>query len=195
MHVTEFNALTSAEAVAALRACADVTDWAQAVADARPFPSGAAALAFADELSASWSTDQVEAALADHPRLGEKHQGTGESADASAREQATLRASADPGERLAAGNRAYEERFGRVFLVRAAGRTAADVLEILEDRLTNDPADEIRVVAGELREICALRLATLLEVGAVSEVGEVGEVGTAPVGGGSAPAGLAGGLA
>jgi 2-oxo-4-hydroxy-4-carboxy-5-ureidoimidazoline decarboxylase len=59
---------------------------------------------------------------------------------------------------LAAGNRAYEEKFGRVFLIRAAGRTATEILAALRTRLTHSPAEEDRIVAQQLREIAVLRL-------------------------------------
>ncbi len=102
-------------------------------------------------------------ALADHPRIGERHAGAGSSAEHSQREQAGV----DPDDgavaaRLAAGNRAYEETFDRIYLVRAAGRSAEDILALLEQRLTNDPATELEVTAGELREIAALRLRGLV---------------------------------
>ena len=59
---------------------------------------------------------------------------------------------------LAEGNRAYEERFGRVFLIRAAGRSAAEILDALTERLAHTPAEEEPVVAEQLREIAVLRL-------------------------------------
>jgi 2-oxo-4-hydroxy-4-carboxy-5-ureidoimidazoline decarboxylase len=61
-------------------------------------------------------------------------------------------------EALAAGNRAYEEKFGRVFLIRAAGRTAPEILSALNERLDNTPAQEDAIVAQQLREIALLRL-------------------------------------
>jgi 2-oxo-4-hydroxy-4-carboxy-5-ureidoimidazoline decarboxylase len=59
---------------------------------------------------------------------------------------------------LAAGNRAYEEKFGRVFLIRAAGLTAPEILAALHTRLSNPPAEEDAIVARQLREIALLRL-------------------------------------
>ena len=64
-------------------------------------------------------------------------------------------------ERLAAGNRAYEERFGRVFLIRAAGRSRAEILAELERRLALDPEEEIGIVGAELRDIALLRIPQL----------------------------------
>ena len=63
--------------------------------------------------------------------------------------------------RLAAGNAAYEKRFGRIFLIRAAGRTRAEILAELERRMTLDDAEELRVVARQLGENADLRLATM----------------------------------
>ena len=58
----------------------------------------------------------------------------------------------------AAGNQAYEERFGQVFLIRAAGRSAEEILAALESRLTNDEKTEQSIVADQLRQIALLRL-------------------------------------
>lgn len=59
---------------------------------------------------------------------------------------------------LREGNLAYEERFGRVFLIRAAGRSAEEILSTLQERLRNDADAEGRIVAEQLREIALLRL-------------------------------------
>ena len=76
----------------------------------------------------------------------------------------------DLAERLIAGNRAYEERFDRVFLIRAAGRSRAEIVAELERRLTLDDAVERAIVADQLREITVLRVRALgSESGAVVE--------------------------
>ena len=71
-------------------------------------------------------------------------------------------ADAAAAEALARGNREYEEKFGRVFLIRAAGRTAPEILAALNTRLANTPADEDTIVAQQLREIAVLRLEGLI---------------------------------
>ena len=120
-------------------------------------------LDFADELAKSWTGAEVEGALADHPRIGERHGGTGSSAAMSQREQGGVdQRDADLQERLRVGNLAYEDRFGRVYLVRAAGRDAEEILALLEQRLHNDPEAELEVTTGQLREIAVLRLEGLL---------------------------------
>ena len=159
MHIEEFNELAVAEAEGVLRACADIPTWAERVVAARPFPNQTSLLAYADSTAGEWTTADVEKALADHPRIGETHSGEGASAAHSAGEQSGV----DPRDReqlarLADGNRRYEETFGRIYLVRAAGRSAEEMLALLEQRLTNDPETELVVTAGELREIAGLRL-------------------------------------
>jgi 2-oxo-4-hydroxy-4-carboxy-5-ureidoimidazoline decarboxylase len=60
--------------------------------------------------------------------------------------------------RIASGNAAYEERFGRVFLIRAAGRTPDEILANLERRLASDPEAETAEATQQLAEIALLRL-------------------------------------
>ncbi|WP_185996383.1 2-oxo-4-hydroxy-4-carboxy-5-ureidoimidazoline decarboxylase [Nocardioides campestrisoli] len=162
MRIDELNDLDPAEAGALLRTCADVDSWVRALVDARPYASAAALLDQARTLAAGWTGAEVEAALADHPRIGDRHPG-GASAELSAREQSGVdREDEELQRRLRAGNRAYEERFGRIFLVRAAGRSAAEILALLEERLGHDPATELEVTSGQLAEIALLRLEGLL---------------------------------
>jgi 2-oxo-4-hydroxy-4-carboxy-5-ureidoimidazoline decarboxylase len=60
-------------------------------------------------------------------------------------------------------NHAYERRFGHIFLVCATGKSADEMLAILQSRLGNDPDKELRVAAGEQAKITAIRLTKLLE--------------------------------
>lgn len=138
-----------------LRDCAKVEAWVAAVIAGRPYPDVEALLSAAAEAAETWGEPEIDAALADHPRIGERHAGDARAAALSASEQAGVQGDADA---LAAGNRAYEEAFGRIFLIRAAGRSSAEVLRQLHARLGNDPRTEVGVVAGELREIALLRL-------------------------------------
>ncbi|GIG40508.1 2-oxo-4-hydroxy-4-carboxy-5-ureidoimidazoline decarboxylase [Cellulomonas phragmiteti] len=164
MQLEDFHALGEADAQALVRRCADVPSWAAAVVAARPYPSVAALRAHADDAARRWTASDVEQALADHPRIGERHRTPGATAALSAREQAGVDpADARVAARLADGNARYEQRFGRVFLVRAAGRSSAEILALLERRLTHDDATEAAVTAQQLREIAALRLADLVD--------------------------------
>lgn len=159
MLITEFDALPAADAAAVLRPCADIDSFVHTLVAGRPYAVVGALLAAARAQAATWTEAEVEAALADHPRIGERPAGTGVSAAHSSQEQAGVDpADAELARRLAAGNRRYEERFGRIYLVRAAGRTGPELLALLEQRLGNDPDTELAVTRGELAEIALLRL-------------------------------------
>ncbi|MGW2093878.1 2-oxo-4-hydroxy-4-carboxy-5-ureidoimidazoline decarboxylase [Promicromonospora sukumoe] len=161
MDLATFNALSPADAVAAVRPCADVDSWVDAMVAGRPYPDRDGLLRHAAEAAAGWGATDVDAALAHHPRIGER--ATGDSAEAclSRTEQPT--AAEATAARIAAGNVAYEARFGRIFLVRAAGRTAEEILVNLTERLGNDPDTEALATAEQLRQIALLRLGTLVE--------------------------------
>ncbi len=157
MQLAEFNALPAPEAGDLVRSCVGIPSFVTAVTAARPYAGIDELLAVARGAAAAWTDEEVAAALADHPRIGERPTGAG--AAMSGREQAGV----DPADdelrrRLAEGNRRYEERFGRIYLVRAAGRTGTDLLDLLEQRLTNDPATELAVTRAQLAEITLLRL-------------------------------------
>jgi len=159
MELAEFNQVDRESAIVALRPCVDVTRWCEEVVDQRPFAELDALVAAASEAASPFTSDEIEAALAHHPRIGERADGESREASMSRSEQAGV----DPADAavqaaLREGNRAYEERFGRVFLIRAAGRSADDILAALQDRLTHTDDEEDRVVAQQLREIALLRL-------------------------------------
>ncbi|MFB9787529.1 2-oxo-4-hydroxy-4-carboxy-5-ureidoimidazoline decarboxylase [Microbacterium testaceum] len=161
MHLSDFNAADDAEAVAVARVWADVPGWVDAVVAGRPYASVDALAAYAGDLAAAWSPADLEAALHAHPRIGAKVSGDGAEAAASRREQGSMTSAADDDvAAIAAGNAAYEERFGRVFLIRAAGRTPSEMRAELERRLGNDPDAETIEATRQLAEIALLRLRT-----------------------------------
>jgi 2-oxo-4-hydroxy-4-carboxy-5-ureidoimidazoline decarboxylase len=146
-----FNALPDGEARAALTEICAAPRWAAAVADGRPYPDVETLLAAA---AAALLPADLDDGLAGHPRIGDRASGR------SAREQSGV--GDDVRAALVAGNHAYEERFGHVYLVCASGRTGADLLATLHSRLGNDPETERAVALDELRKINALRLEGLL---------------------------------
>ncbi|WP_084105586.1 2-oxo-4-hydroxy-4-carboxy-5-ureidoimidazoline decarboxylase [Demequina sp. NBRC 110056] len=143
--------------------CLRVERVADALA-AQDFGSADALVAAATDVATPLSEAEVDEALAAHPRIGERAAGEGAEARFSRAEQSS---SQDPDEQLAErlheGNERYEAQFGRVFLIRAAGRTRADILEELDRRLLNDPAVETDEVGEQLRQIAGLRLRQIWE--------------------------------
>jgi allantoicase len=160
------NAMDVPELSAALSGVCAAPAWIDRVAAARPYASAnalrhtaEAALDGVDE--AGWHE-----ALRHHPRIGERQAERSQSpasAAASAREQAGVGgASTAEREALDAANREYEQKFGHVFLVSAAGKSAGDIVQSLRARMGNDPATELRVAAEEHKKITRARLERLL---------------------------------
>jgi 2-oxo-4-hydroxy-4-carboxy-5-ureidoimidazoline decarboxylase len=154
-----FNALPADEARAALLACCAAPAWASAVLAARPYSSAEAVLAESDLAVAALTESDLASALQGHPRIGARTA----AGSASSREQAAVAAGGDDVLRaLAEGNAAYENRFGHIYLVAAAGRSGAELLGPLRARLGNDEQTEWHVVAAELATINRLRLRALI---------------------------------
>ncbi|TDD90507.1 2-oxo-4-hydroxy-4-carboxy-5-ureidoimidazoline decarboxylase [Actinomadura rubrisoli] len=169
--VERLNALSGERARDELLTCCASRRWADAVAAGRPYAGlealrSASAAALAD---LDWG--EVEKALAAHPRIGDRVRGGDREAAWSRGEQSGVDgAAAELRKALVEGNRAYEERFGHVFLICATGLSAAEMLAALRARLANDPGTEREVVRDELAKIVDLRLAKLL-----NGLGETGE--------------------
>ncbi|MGY1839924.1 MULTISPECIES: 2-oxo-4-hydroxy-4-carboxy-5-ureidoimidazoline decarboxylase [unclassified Modestobacter] len=164
MRIAEFDLLPVADAAALVRRCADVPSFVTTLVAGRPYGDVDGLLGAARDQAATWTDAEVTAALADHPRIGERPAGDGPGAALSSREQAGVDpADAELQRRLAEGNRRYEARFGRIYLVRAAGRTGPELLDLLERRLTHDATTERAVTRAQLAEIALLRLEGLLE--------------------------------
>ena len=162
MLIEEFNSLSAEDAAAAVRPCLDIDRWGQAVIAARPYADRGELVAFAATAASPFTDAELEQALSHHPRIGERPSGDGAEADMSRREQAGLTASDRVAAAIAEGNRAYEAKFDRVFLIRAAGRSADEILSELTARLGNSPEAESRIIDEQLREIAALRLEGLV---------------------------------
>ncbi|WP_426322954.1 2-oxo-4-hydroxy-4-carboxy-5-ureidoimidazoline decarboxylase [Microbacterium sp. E-13] len=166
MRIEEFNERDAASARAIVAVWAAIPAWVDDLVGARPYASVEALASRAADLAAGWTRADLDAALAHHPRIGEKPVGAGAEAAASRREQASMTdAAADVAARIDAGNAAYEQRFRRVFLIRAAGRSPEEMLAQLERRLGNDDDAEAAEALGELREIALLRLRAAIHDG------------------------------
>lgn len=163
MLIEQFNAADRSEAVACLRPCLDIQRWIDELADARPYSDLESLLDAGRRAADPFTATEVGAALAHHPRIGERAPGTNIEARLSRSEQAGLgEPDAAVAEALADGNRAYEEKFGQVFLIRAAGRSREEILAALNARLAHTPEQEELIIGQQLREIAVLRLEGLM---------------------------------
>ena len=160
-----FNEVPTQQLRPRLLALTAAPQWADDLLARRPYPSSAALLDTSDALVRSLPEAQIDAALAGHPRIGERAAGLDPAAAArSAGEQAGMASADEAVERaMAEGNAEYEERFGRIYLVAAAGRSAGELLALLRQRLGNDPEVELDVVRRELAAITRQRLQAELQ--------------------------------
>ncbi|WP_432695268.1 2-oxo-4-hydroxy-4-carboxy-5-ureidoimidazoline decarboxylase [Marinobacterium sp. YM272] len=166
MKLESFNQLAPAECENSLRQCCVATRWVERMCAARPFADVEALYQCADEIWSQLSMPDYLEAFEGHPKIGdvsslkEKYASTkqlaaGEQSGAAVASDEVLQALAD-------GNSEYEKRFGFIFIVCATGKTAAEMLALLQARLNNDLTDELAIAAGEQAKITRLRLEKML---------------------------------
>jgi allantoicase len=160
------NSLSAEQAANELRQCCGSKRWVEQMVNARPFENLANLVKQANEIWLSLDRDDWLEAFRSHPRIGEKK--TAETVSAQARqwssnEQAGVNtASSETTNALATLNRAYEQKFGYIFIICATGKTSVEMLAALRERLDHDDAEELPIAAAEQSKITELRLKKLL---------------------------------
>jgi OHCU decarboxylase len=164
--VKRLNQLSADLAEAEFLQCCGSTRWAKLMTEARPFANVEELSSKADEIWASIGEQDWLEAFRAHPKIGERKAAAAQSHQAaswSAQEQSQAQEASDVTKTaIAEGNRAYEDRFGFIFIICASGKSATDIAEALKDRLANDAETELRIAAEEQRQITQLRLRKLL---------------------------------
>ena len=165
MNLDRLHAWSAPDARAAFRRCCGAARWAAQMAARRPFRNAAELVAVAEQVWQALDRADWLEAFAAHPQIGDlaslraKFATTGAWA---AGEQAGVAGAAEAVlQGLADGNAAYEAKFGYIFIVCATGKTAAEMLALLRERLANDPDEELRIAAAEQMKITLLRLEKL----------------------------------
>jgi OHCU decarboxylase len=159
MTIAELDAQDETQIRERLLECCGSNNWVKQMSAARPFTTlerleGAASDIWSRLKPADWLE-----AFSKHPKIGEK----GEVSEWSSQEQSGMNsAAAQVASRLAELNRIYHEKFGWIFIVCATGRSAEEMLSLLETRLPNTPQDELDIAAAEQNKITLLRLRKLL---------------------------------
>jgi 2-oxo-4-hydroxy-4-carboxy-5-ureidoimidazoline decarboxylase len=159
--LARWNSLDAAEAALEALPCNGSHVWAERLAARRPMIDAAEVIAVSNDVWLTLSDDDWQEAFDSHPRIGERHAqaATATSLKSSAQEQnGAMSANDVTRATLIEGNRRYEAKFGRIFLVRASGRSATEILEILESRMANDTTTELYEAAEQQRQITELRL-------------------------------------
>ena len=166
MTLNELNVLPPGAARDEFARCCGAMNWVEKMLARRPFADKASALAAADAAWAETGEKDWLEAFAHHPRIGGKDAlrakfaatktwAQGEQSGAAGADEATLDA-------LEKGNANYEARFGFIFIVCATGKSAAEMLALLNARLPNDRAAELKIAAAEQNKITKIRLEKLL---------------------------------
>lgn len=159
--LASWNEADEAEALESMLACCAARRWAQAMVALRPFSTVENLSLTADEVwSAMEQPDWMEA-FAAHPRIGERKAGPARTTAAAWSRQEQSSTSAAPEQilaQLAEGNLVYEQCFGFTYIVCATGKSAEEMLAILQRRLTNDREAELREAAEQQRQIMQIRL-------------------------------------
>ena len=165
--LARWNSLDLATAAREALPCCGSQAWATALASARPIEDEESLIAKSSSIWLNLPEEAWQEAFDSHPRIGQNQaqaHATGQSLLWSAQEQRAA-LTQDEAAKLALedANRRYEERFGRIFIVCASGKTSAEILTILEARMQNHDATELREAAEQQRQITQLRLHRWLE--------------------------------
>jgi OHCU decarboxylase len=159
--LASWNAVDEKSALDAMLACCGARRWAGAMVAARPIASVVDLSAAADRIWRTMEEPDLLEAFACHPRIGDrKHaHASAKSVAWSRQEQSTAAQAADRIlSELAAGNALYEQRFGFTYIVCATGKSAEEMLAILNRRLASDRATELAEAAEQQRQITQIRL-------------------------------------
>ena len=166
MTLQVLNQAETEQAAQLLQQCCTSDSWIARMLEQRPFADADALHSAAD---AAWQhleeTDYLQA-FAGHPKIGDVNSLKAKYADTkqlAAGEQASvISANETVISALAAGNAAYEKKFGFIFIVCATGKSAGEMLALLQERLRNSREQELANAAEEQRKIFHLRLEKLL---------------------------------
>ncbi|NUM75076.1 2-oxo-4-hydroxy-4-carboxy-5-ureidoimidazoline decarboxylase [candidate division KSB1 bacterium] len=168
MTLAYFNNLAHDAALAELLRCCGARRWAEMMAQRRPFNSEAELFAVGEEIWQSLAPQDWREAFSHHPKIGDltslrakfantRQWSEGEQAGVTGAAEDILHALAD-------GNEAYHKKFGFIFIVCATGKSAGEMLALLQQRLPNDPKLELKIAAAEQAQITKIRLEKLLAV-------------------------------
>ncbi len=160
--LARWNGLPQEEAAREILPCCGSGIWAARMASKRPIQDETTLLETSDAVWRSLGEPGWLDAFRSHPRIGESHAEQTVTAQSSAwsEQEQPKSTMAEEAVKTALkwGNREYEQKFGRIFIVCATGKSASEILEILRRRLHNDEATELQQAAEEQRKIMHIRL-------------------------------------
>ena len=166
MTLSDLNHLSLSKRKEALIQCCGSTIWADKMSDIFPVPDTETLFKYAEGVWFACEEKDWLEAFSHHPKIGDleslQKKFASTSQWASAEQALVNNAGNEILEALAEGNSLYEEKFGYIFIICATGKSATEMLIILQSRLDNDPKDEINIAMREQNKITRLRLEKLL---------------------------------
>lgn len=167
MTIASFDHLPQNEKKKMLIECCSSSCWVDKMLPVFPVEDLVELLDSAEEKWFECSEEDWKEAFSQHPKIGDlqsiktkfaatAHLAAGEQSGVSESDADILQALAD-------ANKTYEEKFGYIFIVCASGKSAAEMLGILQSRLSHEPGREIRIAADEQNQITKLRLEKIFE--------------------------------
>lgn len=165
MTIAEFDHLSSEKKRELLLQCCGSASWADKVMQSLPAEDLVDLMEISDEAWSQCNEDDFREAFTHHPKIGDidslkekfantAHWAAGEQSGVNQSSEKILL-------QLAEGNKKYEDKFGYIFIVCATGKSAAEMNNMLQERLHNDPEQEIRIAAEEQNKITKIRLEKL----------------------------------
>ncbi len=161
MDLSVFNSLPEDEALAQMLGCCHCFRWAARMVAGRPYADLESLLQAAED---SWArvgeADYLEAFSA-HARIGDIEKLRNRFSRAHAEQGQVLAASEEVLQQLFKLNQEYEKKHGFIFIVCATGKSASEMLRILQLRLPLSRDQELENAAQEQAKITAIRLRAL----------------------------------
>ena len=164
MSIAEFDHLDIEKKKEILKQCCGSPAWVEKMLTIPPAEDLIDLFEDAEEKWYECNEEDWKEAFSHHPRIGDINslKAKFSSADLAEGEQSSVKeASEQVLKSLAKGNREYEEKFGYIFIVSAAGKSAEEMLGILTARINNSPEEEIKIAGDEQNKITRLRLENL----------------------------------
>ncbi|WP_282114298.1 2-oxo-4-hydroxy-4-carboxy-5-ureidoimidazoline decarboxylase [Pseudoalteromonas arctica] len=166
MSSLQINTLNDAQVKQALEHCCAAPNWVAGMIKAMPFKSAQQLFECAKSIWDSLSESDYLAAFEGHPQIGDlstlskKYAATAQKAG---HEQSGMsKANEAVLIKMIALNKEYLSKFGFIFIVCATGKTAEQMLELIEQRIHNTRSTELAIAAGEQAKITKIRLESLL---------------------------------
>lgn len=167
MNIEKFNRLSRQDAFCELEKCCGSTTWINGMLNARPFIDLVSLHNKSDEIWSTVSKTDILEAFKHHPQIGDikslKKKFASTASWADNEQKGTSQASDEVLQALQKGNQNYLNKFGFIFIVCATGKSAQEMLNLLNQRLPNDEAIELHIAAAEQNKITHLRLDKMLE--------------------------------